>query len=51
VANVQAAIAGTDYKLMRARIDELNAATNKLAENLMNGALQTAFEGKSLDEV
>jgi molecular chaperone DnaK len=50
-ANLRAAIAGTDYKLMRARIDELNAATNNLAENLMNGALQTAFEGKSLDDV
>jgi molecular chaperone DnaK (HSP70) len=51
VSDVQAAIAGTDYKRMRAKIDELNAATNHLAENLMNGALQTAFEGKNLDEV
>ncbi len=51
VAGVKTAIAGTDYKLMRAKIDELNAATNNLAENLMNGALQTAFEGKNLDEV
>ena len=50
-ASLRAAIAGSDYKLMRARIDELNAATNNLAENLMNGALQTALEGKRLDDV
>jgi Fe-S protein assembly chaperone HscA len=50
-ASLRAAIGGSDYKLMRARIDELNAATNNLAENLMNGALQTALEGKRLDDV
>jgi Fe-S protein assembly chaperone HscA len=50
-AELRTAIAGTDYKLMRTRIDELNAATNHLAETLMNGALQTAFEGKRLDDV
>jgi molecular chaperone DnaK len=48
---LRAAITGTDYKLMRTRIDELNEATNHLAETLMNGALQTAFEGKRLDDV
>jgi hypothetical protein len=42
---------GTDYKLIRSRIDELNKATEHLAEVLMNGALQTAFEGKRLDDV
>jgi molecular chaperone DnaK len=46
-ADLRAAIAGTDYKLMRTRIDELNAATNHLAETLMNGALQTAFEASA----
>ncbi len=50
-ADLRAAIAGPDYKLMRTRIDELNAATNHLAETLMNGALQNAFEGKRLDDV
>src|SRR5580698_1094742 len=50
-ADLRAAISGTDYKLMRTRIDELNAATNHLAETLMNGALQTALEGKRLDDV
>jgi len=45
------AAAGHDYKLMRQRIDELNQATNHLAELVMNGALQSAFEGKRLDDV
>jgi molecular chaperone DnaK len=48
---LRTALAGSDYKLMRTRIDEINAATAHLAEVLMNGALQTAFEGKRLDDV
>src|SRR5271170_1625982 len=51
VAQLRAALAGRDYKLMRTRIDEINAATAHLAEVLMNGALQTAFEGKRLDDL
>src|SRR6202167_694473 len=50
-AQLRAALAGSDYKLMRTRIDEINLATAHLAEVLMNGALQTAFEGKNLDDV
>jgi molecular chaperone DnaK len=50
-AQLRAALAGSDYKLMRTRIDEINATTAHLAEVLMNGALQTAFEGKRLDDV
>jgi molecular chaperone DnaK len=50
-AQLRAALAGSDYKLMRTRIDEINSATAHLAEVLMNGALQTAFEGKNLDDV
>src|SRR6202161_2351202 len=50
-AQLRAALAGSDYKLMRTRIDEINLATAHLAEVLMNGALQTAFEGKRLDDV
>jgi molecular chaperone DnaK len=50
-AGLRKAIAGTDYKLMRTKIDEMNEATNHLAELLMNGALQNAFEGKRLDDV
>jgi molecular chaperone DnaK len=48
---LRTAAAGQDYKLMRQRIDELNQATNHLAELVMNGALQSAFEGKRLDDV
>src|ERR1700678_1372137 len=50
-AQLRAALAGSDYTLMRTRIDEINSATAHLAEVLMNGALQTAFEGKNLDDV
>ncbi|HEY2109796.1 MAG TPA: molecular chaperone DnaK [Candidatus Acidoferrales bacterium] len=51
VAALRSAMAGTDYKLVRQRIDELNQATTNLAEMLMNSALQTALEGKRLDDV
>lgn len=50
-ARLSTAMLGTDYKLIRNRIDELNKATEHLAEVLMNGALQTALEGKRLDDV
>ncbi|MGB2617317.1 MAG: Hsp70 family protein, partial [Candidatus Acidiferrales bacterium] len=50
-ARLRMAMLGTDYKLIRSGIDELNKATEHLAEVLMNGALQTAFEGKRLDDV
>ncbi len=42
---------GSDYKQIRRQIDELNHATERLAELLMNSALQTALEGKNLAEV
>ncbi len=48
---LRAAMAGTDYKLVRARVDELNQATMGLAERMMNRALATALEGKRLEEV
>ncbi len=51
VAQLRAAMAGPDYKLIRDRIDQLNQATMHFAEILMNGALQTALEGKRLEEV
>jgi molecular chaperone DnaK (HSP70) len=51
VAALRSAMSGTDYKLVRERIDELNQATTNLAEILMNSALQTALEGKRLDDV
>ena len=51
VATLQESVKGTDYKLIRKRIDELNHATEHLAEILMNTAVQSALEGKKLAEV
>jgi molecular chaperone DnaK len=48
VAAVKEAIAGTDYKLMRKKIDELNQATQHLAEVMMNSAVNTVLQGKKL---
>jgi len=51
VAALQEAVKGNDYKMIRRQIDELNRATEHLAELLMNTAVQTALEGKKLAEV
>ena len=51
VSALQEAVKGSDYKLMRRQIDELNHATEHLAELLMSSAVQTALEGKKLAEV
>jgi Fe-S protein assembly chaperone HscA len=51
VAALKEAVQGSDYKQIRRQIDELNHATEHLAELLMNTALQTALEGKKLAEV
>ncbi len=51
VAALQESLAGTDYKLIRKRIDDLNHATEHLAEVLMNSAVSTALEGRKLAEV
>lgn len=45
------AIAGTDHKLVRKKIDELNHATEHLAEISMNKALQAAVGGKRIEDV
>src|SRR5712671_3854980 len=50
-AALRAALAGEDYKQVRAFVDVLNQATTPLAERMMNRALATAFEGKQLDKV
>ena len=50
-AKLRTAMLGPDYKLIRSRMDELNKATEHLAEVLMNGVLQAALEGKRLDDV
>jgi Fe-S protein assembly chaperone HscA len=51
VSLLRKAAAGTDYKLVRRRIDELNQATQHLAEMMMNNALQAAVGGKRVEEV
>ena len=51
MANLRAALAAADHRQIRSRIDELNQATQHMAEILMNSALQTALGGKRLDEV
>ncbi len=51
VVALKQAAAGSDYKLVRARIDELNQATMRLAELVMNGAVSAALEGRNLAEV
>ncbi len=51
VAALREAVAGSDYKLIRARMHELNQATLPLAERMMHRALAAALEGKRLEEV
>ncbi|GAC1674484.1 MAG: molecular chaperone DnaK [Candidatus Acidiferrum sp.] len=51
VAAVKESVAGTDYKLMRKRIDELNHATEELAEMMMNSAVTAALQGRNLADV
>ena len=51
VAALKEANAGTDYKLMRKRIDELNHTTLHLAETIMNGAISSALQGRSVTQI
>src|SRR5215467_1518841 len=51
VAALKGSVAGSDYKLIRKRIDELNQATEHLAELLMTSAVSTALEGRKVAEV
>jgi molecular chaperone DnaK len=51
IVSLKEAAANTDYKLVRKRIDDLNHATEHLAEVLMNSAVTTALQGKNLAEV
>src|SRR5439155_2816167 len=45
VAALKESTGGQDYKLIRKRIDELNQATQHLAEIVMNNAISTALKG------
>jgi Fe-S protein assembly chaperone HscA len=51
VTALKKVVQGTDYKEIRRQMDDLNHATEHLAEQLMNSALQSALEGKKLAEV
>jgi Fe-S protein assembly chaperone HscA len=51
VTALKEAVQGTDYKRIRQQMDDLNHATEHLAELVMNSALQTALEGKKIAEV
>ncbi|HEX9457025.1 MAG TPA: molecular chaperone DnaK [Candidatus Acidoferrum sp.] len=51
VAALKESVNGSDYKLIRKRIDELNNVTLGLAELVMNSAVSTALQGRKLAEV
>jgi molecular chaperone DnaK (HSP70) len=51
IAALKEAVGSSDYKMIRKRIDELNHATEHLAELMMNSAVNTALQGKKLTEV
>ena len=51
IVALRQAMAGTDYRLVRERTDELNQATIHLAELLMDRAIRSALEGKKLAEI
>ena len=48
VAALKESTGGTDYRMMRKKIDELNEATQHLAEVMMNSAVNTVLQGKKL---
>jgi Fe-S protein assembly chaperone HscA len=50
VAALREATGGSDYRLMRKKIDELNEATQHLAEVMMNSALNSVLQGKKLED-
>jgi molecular chaperone DnaK len=51
IAALKESAAGSDYKLIRKRIDELNHVTEHLAELVMNSAVSSALEGRKIAEV
>jgi len=51
VEALREAMKGSDYKLIRTRIEDLNRDTGPLAEAMMNQVLHATVEGKKLTEV
>jgi molecular chaperone DnaK len=50
VLALQESTSGSDYRLMRKKIDELNGATQHLAEVMMNSAVNSVLQGKRLED-
>jgi len=50
VLGLKESTSGSDYRLMRKRIDELNRATQHLAEVMMNSAVNSVLQGKRLED-
>jgi Fe-S protein assembly chaperone HscA len=51
LATLREAVAGKDYKSIRAFVDVLNQVSTPLAERMMNRAIGVALEGKNLGDV
>jgi Fe-S protein assembly chaperone HscA len=47
--NLQSVYHGDDHHLINAKLEELNQATQKLAENMMNTAVGSALKGTKID--
>jgi molecular chaperone DnaK len=50
VLALKESVSGSDYRLMRRKIDELNGATQHLAEVMMNSAVNSVLQGKRLED-
>jgi len=48
VTALRESVTGSDYRLMRKKIDQLNEVTNHLAEVMMNSAVNSVLQGKKL---
>ena len=48
VTALRESVSGSDYRLMRKKIDQLNEVTNHLAEVMMNSAVNSVLQGKKL---
>jgi molecular chaperone DnaK len=51
IAALKEAVSGSDYKIMRKRIDDLNQATLHLAETIMGSAVTAALQGRNVAEI
>lgn len=49
IAELQVVYHGSDHLLINAKIENLNHATMKLAENMMNSAVSSALKGTKID--